>query len=355
MSTGQRRYPLAEDLDHILSHTREIWQELSGKTICITGGSGFFGTWLLESLVWANTALEACTKAIVLTRNPQAFSKKHPLLAQHPQLKLVAGDVRSFEFPKEKIDYIIHGAATVTASGNLGAAADSAETIVNGTRHMLALAHEKRVERFLFISSGAVYGAQPQNISHVPEEHFNSTQSLPVDSLYAEAKRKGEALCVAHHKQFDLQTIIARGFAFVGPHLPIDAHYALGNFIRDGLLGKDITVEGDGTPYRSYLYAADLAIWLWTMLIRGNPMEAYNVGSDRPVTIADAARKVARVFHPPPAIKILQSVKAGQTPERYVPSIEKAKNELGLRVFIDLDTAIQRTVAWHMNSRTASA
>ena len=354
MNTGQHHHPLAGDLDHILSHTKAIWQELSGKTIYITGGTGFFGTWILESLVWANDVLDARTKAIVLTRDAEAFSKKYPHLAQHASLSLIAGDVRSFEFPIDTIDYIIHGAATVTASADIVAAAESADIIIKGTQRMLALAHEKRVKRFLFVSSGAVYGPQPPNVSHISEAYQFSAQAPPVDSHYAQAKRTAEALCVLHRQQFDVQAIIARGFAFIGPHLPIDAHYAIGNFIRDGLNGKEITIEGDGTPYRSYLYAADLAIWLWTLLLRGNPSEAYNVGSDQPIAIADAARKVANFFHPPPAIKILRSPKPGQMPERYVPSIEKAKKELGLRVFIDLDTAIQRTVDWHMKRRTAS-
>ena len=199
MSMGWYLHPLAGDLDHILSHTKTIWQELSGRTIYITGGTGFFGTWLLESLVWANEVFDARTNAIVLTRNVEKFSKRYPHLVQHSRLRFVTGDARSVESPADEIDYVIHGAATVTTSSDPGGAAESVDTIVGGTRRMLALAHEKRVARFLFISSGAVYGTQPPNVSRMPEEYPGLTEPLAAGLYYAQAKRTGEALCASHY------------------------------------------------------------------------------------------------------------------------------------------------------------
>jgi dTDP-glucose 4,6-dehydratase len=140
-------------------------------------------------------------------------------------------------------------------------------------------------------------------------------------------------------------------FAFVGPYLNLNIHYAVGNFIRDGLAGGPIYVSGDGTPYRSYLYAADLAIWLWTLLFRGEPGEAYNVGSEDAISIRDLAYEVVASFSSSPKVVIAKSPALGRPKERYVPSVKKAKERLNLDSWINLGEALQRTIRWNLEYR----
>jgi dTDP-glucose 4,6-dehydratase len=139
---------------------------------------------------------------------------------------------------------------------------------------------------------------------------------------------------------------IARCFAFVGPYLPMDKHFAIGNFIRDALAGQTITIHGDGTPLRSYLYAADLAAWLWTILLQGQDGVAYNVGGDEVVSIAELAHAVNVALHTKVSVVCKTSAPANCAPERYIPDVSRAKAELGLRPRIDLREAIQRTARW---------
>jgi dTDP-glucose 4,6-dehydratase len=127
----------------------------------------------------------------------------------------------------------------------------------------------------------------------------------------------------------------------------LDAHFAIGNFIRDGLRGGPIKIGGDGTPYRSYLYAADLVIWLWTILFRGAALRAYNVGSPHAVTIAETAEAVKKVFGGKPSVEIAQKPMPGKAAQRYVPDVTRAERELGLRCLVDIEDAIRRTVRWH--------
>ena len=221
------------------------------------------------------------------------------------------------------------------------------ETIVEGTRRMLEFARLCGAKRFLLISSGAVYGKLPSDLSHISEDYPGAPDPTQLVSAYGEAKRLAELLCTIYQKEYDLEITIARCFAFVGPYLPLDIHYAIGNFIRDGLAGDPIHVSGDGTQYRSYLYAADLAIWLWTILFRGTPGVAYNVGSEDVITIRELAYEVASSFPNSPKVVIAKSPTQDRTSGRYVPSVKKARESLGLDSWIKLKEALQRTIEWN--------
>lgn len=343
--------PLARDLDHILEHTRELWEDVRGQRLFITGGTGFFGCWLLESFVWANARLALGATATVLTRNLAAFQRKAPHLAAQPVLTFHVGDVRTFDFPAGEFTLVIHGATEASAQLNAEAPLTMLDTIVAGTRHTLDFALACGARRFLLTSSGAVYGKQPPELTHIPETYGGGPDPLDKRSAYGEGKRLAELLCALYASPGRLEPVIARCFTFVGPYLPLDAHFAIGNFIHDALAGGPIQVKGDGTPYRSYLYTADLAIWLWTILLRGELGRAYNVGSDMPVTIAEVAQRVAAVCGLTGQVQIAHPPTCSAALERYVPAIERANRELGLAVWIPLEEAVQRTWAYYRSNR----
>ena len=339
--------PLAQDLDYILENTYNLWSELRSQRIFITGGTGFFGCWLLESLIWANDKLGLNTSVVVLTRNIESFRLKAPHLAEHSAIQFQIGDVTSFEFPTGEFSHVIHAATEASAKLNQENPLLMFETIVQGTRRTLEFAKLYKARKFLLTSSGAVYGKQPPDMTHIPEDYTGGLYLMDAQSAYGEGKRTAEMLCTLYAKQYGIEAKIARCFAFVGPYLPLDIHFAIGNFIQDGMRGKPILVKGDGNPYRSYLYAADLAIWLWTILFKGKSCYPYNVGSDVDITISNVARLVGSVFQPPIDVVIAQNSSGEKPVQRYVPLTTRAFSELGLKPIIDLEEAIQRTKSWN--------
>ncbi len=324
----------AEDLDHILAHTSGIWEALRGQNIFVTGGTGFVGTWLVESFIFANKRLDLNARALLLTRNPDRVR------VTSPAVQVLKGDVRSFAYPEGEFSFVIHAATEQGhAPGNFG-------LDIQGTKHILEFARTHGTRRFLFTSSGAVYGKQPSDLTHIPEDYPGAPSTVDLNSAYGHAKRASEFLCSVYAEQFGFSAILARLFAFAGPYLPLDLNFAIGNFIRDVLTGGPIRIAGDGTPYRSYLYAADLAIWLWTLLIRGESARPYNVGSDQDLTIADLARAVAQNTIPELPIEIARRPTDAR-PSRYVPCVDRARAELGLAPWIPLSEAIRRMYKWN--------
>ncbi|HLO16370.1 MAG TPA: NAD(P)-dependent oxidoreductase [Anaerolineales bacterium] len=340
--------PLSADLDHILEHTRELWEELRGERIFITGGTGFFGCWLLESLLWANDRLNLDCRATVLSRSPDLFRAKAPYLAGHKIISILQGDIRTFDFPNGKFSHVIHAAMETNVNLQNPSALTYFDSAVLGTRHVMDFARSAGTQQVLFTSSGAVYGRQPPEITTIGEEYRGAPYPSEIKLAYGQSKRAAEFLCTAYSELYNIKVKICRCFAFSGPYLPLDSGFAIGNFLRDVLYGNSIYVNGDGTPYRSYLYAADLAIWLWTIFFRGDSTRAYNVGSENALSIAQLAETVRNVVLPESAIVISKQPDPGRVPERYVPSIQRAHDELGLSEWIGLEEGIKRMAKWHL-------
>jgi nucleoside-diphosphate-sugar epimerase len=338
-----------QDLDHILEHTTPLWNEMRNQHLFITGGTGFFGCWLVESFVHINRTLNLNAHATILTRSPRAFTRKCPHLAADPAITLLTGDVRNFEFPSGDFPFVIHAATEASAVQLAEDPQAMLTTILEGTDRTLQFASTHNTQKLLFTSSGAIYGPQPPNITHISEDYVTPETNL---NVYAQGKRTAEEMCAQCATQFPIEIKIARCFAFVGPHLPLDAHFAIGNFLRNALHNQPIAIAGDGTPLRSYLYAADLTIWLWTMLFRAPSMQPFNVGSEDAISIADLAHTIANTLNPTLEIKVARPPTPGVPPLQYIPSTQRAQQLLGLKQLISLEEAIRRTAAWHTNKAT---
>ena len=307
--------------------------------LLLTGGTGFFGKALLRH--WQATP--AAPRVTVLSRDPEGFLARHPEFAALPWLRFHAGDILDpASLPATaSFTHLLHAAADSTLGPQLTPLQRYTQ-IVDGTRHLLDYAVAHGILRFLLASSGGVYGAQPQDMDRIPEDYHGMPDPLDAQSAYGVAKRCAEHLCALYAQQHGVETVIARGFAFVGRDLPLDVHFAIGNFIRDALARPRITVNGDGTPVRSYMDQRDLARWLEALLRRGRAGQAYNVGSDAALTIAELAHQVRDLLAPGKPVHIAAQDTGGPR-SRYVPCIAKAHAELGLDLRHTLRDAVLET------------
>jgi len=301
---------------------------MNSTSIFLTGGTGFFGKSIFSML---KRGFGSELKFTVLSRNPAKFLADHPEFTGLQSVDFIAGDVRDFQFPDQCFDSVFHAAAPAMAMPP-GVERD---IIISGTKRVLDFARQCGAKRLLFVSSGAVYGPQPPDMERIPED----SQCRPVTE-YGIAKYEAERMCL----DSGIETVIARCFAFTGPYLNRNIHFAIGNFIRDCLENKDVEIKGDGTPYRSYLYADDLVKWLFKILLEGPAGQSYNVGSDQAVSIRELAETVKRVLQSDSNILVRGTPVPGQAPARYVPDIAKIRRELHVRIETGLEDAIRKTV-----------
>lgn len=277
---------------------------------------------------------------------PKHSRKRLPELANYSAFSFIRGDVLSFEFPQGSYTHLVHAATDARADLNEHNPLLMFDTVLTGTRRVLDFAVEQNIARMLNLSSGAVYGPFPPNIKHVKEDWLGGPDCQRAVNAYAEGKRAAEMLCAIYEKQFGLEITTARIFALLGPYLPLDAHFAAGNFIQDAIQGKRIIVNSSGASVRSYLYPSDLIIMLLSLLLRSVSQKAYNIGSPDGISIKELALKIAGLLGKA-GCDILGKEDAGWNPGRYTPDVELLAADFGLRPTVSLDEAILRTALWN--------
>lgn len=339
---------ISRDVGEVLKGNEQLLAPLKGGKLLITGGTGFVGTWLVETLAYLNDNLGYGVHVQLLSKHAAQFKTKIPRLAERKDVSLIDRDVKDIIEIDDDITHIIHAAANPDNRAHASDPLRVMGVVSKGTEAALSAASRiSGLKKFMNISSGLVYGPQPLSLERMPEDFSGGPDCSSIMSVYAEAKRFAEALCAVHRNQFKMPVVTARPFAFIGPYQLLDKPWAVNNFINDALRGGPINILGDEKTVRSYMYPSDMAFWLLRILAAGESGHAYNVGSPCGITLKELADKIASNFTPQPEVVLAAKAFKPQHRSRFVPDVGAAESALGLKVKVEIDEAIKKTLLWH--------
>ncbi|HMR62576.1 MAG TPA: NAD-dependent epimerase/dehydratase family protein [Anaerolineae bacterium] len=358
-----------EDLNYICKNLQAEFDEIAGKKLLITGGAGFLGYYLVQSVLYWNEQVEP-DRQIRLTIYDnyirgmpdwlvQLKNTKNLRLVKHNIIDPLPADIDNFQ-------YIIHAAGIASPIYYRAHPIETMDANINGLRSLLDYClHQKGkgtpVEGFLFYSSSEIYGdPDPANIP-TPETYRGFVSCTGPRACYDESKRYGETLCVNFAQQYGLPIKSARPFNNYGPGLKITDRRVIPDYARDVLAGRDIVMLSDGAPTRTFCYVADAVVGYYKVLVRGRAGEAYNIGVETPeISMLQLAERVVSL-----AVELFgyrgKVVKTQDLPKDYLvdnpnrrcPVVTKARTELGYQPSITLDEGLRRSLIWYNENQVA--
>lgn len=321
---------------------------LDGASLLVTGGTGFFGSWIAEAVSYLNDVHQKAITLHLVARDKERFDTRLGHLASRPYLHFIRCDVRNLvEVPKD-VNYVIHAASNPDFRFHSSNPIETMTTIAEGTQAVLrAVDRVSNLRMFLNVSSSTVYATPADRRRPITETDEGLPLSAVAKHPFAESKRYAESLCSSARSAARIPVVTVRPFTFLGPYQDLDAPWAINNFMRDSLAKRTIRILGDGQTVRSFLYGADLAAWLLVILTKAKSGQTYNVGHDVGLPLIDVARAVAACMEGQQEVVTNASL-TGAVPNSYlVPDTTSARRAFGLSQFTPLDQAIAQTMAWY--------
>jgi len=310
--------------------------------ILFIGGTGFFGKAFLNFIKSNRGSINSLT---IVGRSAETFLQKNKEFKDLDNVNYIYGDILKdiSHLSKLSCSHIIHAAADSTYVTQLSKM-QRYDQIVEGTRNVLDLVRDYFPKsKLLFISSGGVYGEMQVNKKSFDENDMFTSGTLDSSNVYSIAKRVAEQLCSLYFDEYDLKVSIARCFCFSGIHLPLDVHFAIGNFINDANSNKNIIIKGDGESIRSYLDQDDLVEWLMKILEYDSfNKNVYNVGSEESISIKDLAFLIRKLSSKSIDVQILNERNKNLKKSIYVPNCKKITQKFNLSQKVSLSSSITK-------------
>lgn len=343
---------IENDIKNILLTVKRDAQVLNGKTVLITGGSGFLGKYILYTIAALNRTILTKPCKVISLDNYITGVRDH-FLSKDNTFMFIEHDVRNRFETKDHIDYVIHAAGLASPVYYKKYPLETLEVATIGTKHMLEFAKAKKVRSFLFFSSSEIYGDPDPNCIPTSETYLGNVSCIGPRACYDESKRLGETLCMLYHRLYKLPVKIVRPFNIYGPGMRVDDYRVIPRFLTSALKHEPLPVHAGGNQTRTFCYVSDAIVALIKILLSNRNGEVYNVGNDaNEITMMTLANIVSDLFNG--NIKIA-SVGYPRTypkaePMRRCPDITKLKTHLGYTPRVHIKEGLKKTLSWYKNT-----
>lgn len=319
----QNHYDIKNAVESICIRSENYFHNLKNAKILLTGGTGFFGFWLMNVFMYLFKENKFNGKIYLITRDRDGFIECNKHIFSSNFVDVIEGDIKSVKLDKIKPDHLIHFASTsASETYNNIKQIEKIDTLYLGTKNILEQCGNS-LKKVLFASSGAAYGEIDTDYK-ITEDTFTRLMSNNEKFALCIGKTISEFQISFYSKVFNYDYSIARCFSFAGEFMPLSLHYAFGNFIRNAMQNENIVVTGSGEALRSYMYVGDAIVWFFAML--SNPKnDIFNVGSDNGISIKHLAEIIAKKSNCKVFAKPIKRNEGNFVRSSYIPSLSKIK------------------------------
>lgn len=337
-------------LNTIVNNIKQDAKGLEGKTILISGGSGFIGSYINAVLYMLNKKVFKNKCRVISIDNYITGSRKNFLTnIKDKKFQFLDTDIRLPVITNEKVDYIIHAAGLASPFYYKKYPLETIESAILGAKNLLELARITNPISFLFFSSSEIYGDPDPKFVPTPETYAGHVSSVGPRACYDESKRLTETLCITYHQIYNIPIKIVRPFNIYGPGMKHIDYRVIPTFIYNGLKGKDLPVHDKGVQTRTFCYITDAIVAILKVLISGKKGEVYNIGNDKPeIGMFELAQTISELLAngvKPRRKNYPKNYPAGE-PQRRCPDLTKIKTQLNYKPQIDLKVGLEQTIQW---------
>ncbi len=346
---------IKDDIETIARAIREEARALEGKTLVISGGCGFLGSYFLGTFAALNKTFAKPLRVIAIDNYITASRKSFLGDLNDPSIRIIEGDITKPLAIDGPVDYVIHAAGLASPVYYQKHPLETIDAAISGAKNLLELARAKQAKSFLFFSSSEIYGDPDPAFIPTPETYKGNVSCTGPRSCYDESKRLAETICMTYHRLHNVPVKIVRPFNVYGPGMNPNDYRVIPTFVTKGIAGETLPVHEKGTQTRTFCYISDAVTGFIKVLLSDKNGEAFNVGMDKEeIDMATLARFTSDLMGTNTRAELVNYPPSypGDEPRRRCPDLTKIRALLGYDPDINLKTGLVRTIAWYRDVLT---